>query len=184
MRMINIAKSVAFTGHRPEKIAAGGQEDSARIQRIKQELREAVIGKIEAGCNCFLSGMAMGADLWAAEIVLELKQFYPQILLTAVIPFAGQADRFPEMWRRRYDTVLAGCDYVTVLSDSYYKGCFRARNQWLLDHSEHLIAVKYGNQMLGMIKHLIAVFNGSRGGTMQTLNDALLSGHRVVVIQC
>ena len=168
MRMINIARSVAFTGHRPEKIAAGGQEDSARIQRIKQELREAVIGKIEAGCNCFLSGMAMGADLWAAEIVLELKQFYPHILLTAVIPFAGQADRFPEMWRKRYDAVLAGCDYVTVLSDSYYKGCFRARNQWLLDHSEHLIAV----------------FNGSRGGTMQTLNDALLSGHRVVVIQC
>ena len=100
--------------------------------------------------------------------MLELKQFYPHILLTAVIPFAGQADRFPEMWRKRYDAVLAGCDYVTVLSDSYYKGCFRARNQWLLDHSEHLIAV----------------FNGSRGGTMQTLNDALLSGHRVVVIQC
>ena len=159
MQMINIAKSVAFTGHRPEKIAAGDQEDSARVQRIKQELREAIIGKIEAGCNCFLSGMAMGA---------ELKPLYPQILLTAVIPFAGQADRFPEMWRRRYDTVLAGCDYVTVLSDSYYKGCFRARNQWLLDHSEHLIAV----------------FNGSRGGTMQTLNDALLSGHRVVVIHC
>lgn len=166
--MLNIARSVAFTGHRPEKIPAGNQENSAQVRRIKQELREAIIGKIEAGCNCFLSGMAMGADLWAGEIVLELKSLYPHICLVAAIPFAGQADYFPEPWRKRYDAVLAGCDYVEVLSDSYYKGCFRARNQWLLDHSEHLIAV----------------FNGSRGGTMQTLNEALLSGHRIVVIRC
>ncbi len=166
--MMNLSKSVAFTGHRPEKITFGCQEDSAQIQRVKQELREAIIEKIETGCSCFLSGMAMGADLWAGEIVLELKRQYPHIKLTAVIPYAGQSDCFPASWRQRYDAVLAGCDYATVLSDFYYKGCFRARNQWLLAHSEHLIAV----------------FNGSRGGTMQTLNDALLSGHRVTVIRC
>ncbi len=165
---MNPNQTVAFTGHRPEKIKNGIAEDSPAIQQLKESLRDAILEKINMGCTCFLSGMAMGADLWAAEIVLALKEDDPALKLVAVVPFTGQADRFPLRWKERYQAVLDRCDAVKVLSQSYYKSCFHVRNRWLVEHSAHLIAV----------------YNGSRGGTMQTLNDALLKGHDVKIIRC
>ena len=165
---MNPATTVSCTGHRPEKIKNGCAEESTAVTEIKEKLRDAILEEIEAGCTCFLTGMAMGADLWAAEIVLELKKDYPQLELVAVVPFAGQANAFPPRWKARYDAVLSKSSDVRILSPHYYKSCYHVRNRWLLEHSEHLIAV----------------FNGSRGGTMQTLNDALLKGHDVKIIHC
>ena len=36
------------------------------------------------------SGMAQGVDMYAAEIVLELKEKYPQITLECAIPYEGR----------------------------------------------------------------------------------------------
>ena len=41
----------------------------------------------EEGVTHFISGMAQGVDLYAAEIVLELKEQYPQITLECAIPY-------------------------------------------------------------------------------------------------
>lgn len=42
------------------------------------------------------------------------------------------------------------------------------RNKWLVEHSSHIIGV----------------YNGSRGGSMQTLNMALLNGSDIKIIHC
>lgn len=165
---MNPIKTVSFTGHRPEKIKNGFSEESPVVIEIKDKLRAAILEKIAEGCVCFLTGMAMGADIWAAEIVLALQKEHPQISLVAVVPFSGQADAFPPQWKVRYKAVLAQSSEVRILSPCYYKSCYHVRNRWLIEHSAHLIAV----------------YNGSRGGTMQTLNDALTKGHDVKIIRC
>ena len=48
------------------------------------------------------SGMAQGVDMYAAEIVLELKKQDPQITLECAIPYERQAVRWPEALRNRY----------------------------------------------------------------------------------
>lgn len=161
-------KTVAFTGHRPDKIEGGFDETSSAVIAIKQQLRAAILKKIETGCTCFLSGMAMGADLWAAEIVLELKKSIPSVTLVAAVPFSGQAAKFPPDWKKRYNNVLNSADEVHVLSQDYYRSCYYVRNRWLLSHASHLIAV----------------YNGSRGGTMQTVGEALTAGHQIEIIPC
>ena len=40
---------------------------------IKKELRAEILNSINEGFNVFISGMARGVDIWAAEIVIELK---------------------------------------------------------------------------------------------------------------
>ena len=52
-----------FTGHRPEKLRRSGQD--IRIE-LESEIRKA----IQDGYITFISGMARGVDIWAAEIVL------------------------------------------------------------------------------------------------------------------
>ena len=41
-------------------------------------------------------------DMYAAEIVLALKEKYPQITLECAIPYERQAMRWPEALRNRY----------------------------------------------------------------------------------
>ncbi len=164
----NFDHAVAFTGHRPEKIRDGHNESSETVVKIKQELTRLITEKINAGCDCFLSGMAMGTDLWAAEAVLALKKEYPQIRLVAVIPFPQQADRFSYGWKGRYEAVLAQSDEQVVIHPERMGNSYKCRNEWLVEHAAHVIGV----------------YNGKRGGTMQTLNMALTQGRFVSVIHC
>ena len=66
-------KTCAFTGHRPKGL--GYPESDGRCDALKQLLRLTVRRLIqEQGVTHFISGMAQGVDLYAAEIVLELKE--------------------------------------------------------------------------------------------------------------
>lgn len=146
---------VSFTGHRPEKLPFFGEEDPMCLE-LKERLAGIVRKLIEDGADEFYSGMALGVDMWAAEIVLELKNDYPNIRLTAVVPCPEQADRWSEEHRERYRSILGRCDKIITTSPSYTKGCMMKRNRALVD----------------LCDILVAVFDGSKGGTMQTVNYA------------
>lgn len=67
-------KKCAFTGHRPQSLPFGFNETDERCIALKQTLRAEIIKLIEdEGVTHFISGMAIGVDMYAAEIVLGLK---------------------------------------------------------------------------------------------------------------
>ena len=71
-------KTCAFTGHRPQHLPFGMNENDERCIKLKEELKEQIINLIEAeNVTHFITGMALGVDLYAAEIVLDLKARYP-----------------------------------------------------------------------------------------------------------
>ena len=70
----------AFTGHRPEKVV--GSEG-----KIIVELRKEILKAIDDGYRVFLTGMSRGVDLWAADIVIELRRYNKDLKLMCVIPF-------------------------------------------------------------------------------------------------
>ena len=73
----------AFTGHR----TYDGRGDAA--------LRVLLDAMYARGFRTFLSGMAVGFDLAAAEAVVALRHAHPDVRLVAVVPFRRQAARFP-----------------------------------------------------------------------------------------
>ena len=98
-------KTCAFTGHRPKGL--GYPESDGRCDALKRLLRLTVRRLIqEQGVTHFISGMALGVDMYAAEIVLELKEQYPQITLECAIPYERQAVRWPAALRERYFSML------------------------------------------------------------------------------
>ena len=75
-------KTCCFTGHRPQSLPFGFNENDARCYALKKALREQIIHLIEKeNVTHFISGMAIGIDMYAAEIVLDLKKSYPGITL-------------------------------------------------------------------------------------------------------
>ena len=71
-----------FTGHRPEKLEETPEE-------VQGWLETQIDQAIADGYTTFISGCAMGADIWAAQIVLRKKKEHPELHLIAATPWPG-----------------------------------------------------------------------------------------------
>lgn len=142
-------RRVCFTGHRPEKLNISEKE-------VKDRLRKAIQQSIRDGFTTFISGMARGVDMWAAEIVLEERENNDNIKLICASPFEG----FEKSWsfdeRRRYNHILQSADYIKYVCLHYSRQCFQIRNIWMVEHSAKVIAA----------------YNGESGGTRNTVRYA------------
>jgi uncharacterized phage-like protein YoqJ len=108
--------------------------------RIDGEIRKSIL----QGYTTFQTGMAMGIDIWAAEIVLKLKLKFPELRLICYLPCETQAYKWPNHWREKYFDALAGADDVICLQARYTAGCMQRRNRVMIDRSSRLIAVHDG----------------------------------------
>ncbi len=147
----DISAAVAFTGHR----TYDGRADEL--------LRQTIVACHARGAHMFLSGMAVGFDLAAAEAVLDCRTTLPGVRLVAVVPFEGQQTRFSAFDRARFERVLAAADATVVLSPVYHRGVYTVRNDFLVAHAAHLVAW----------------FDGSPGGTQYTVRRAARFGRRI-----
>ena len=142
-------KTVAFTGHRPEKLPWGTDENSPAAILYKFRLREALEYMIGCGYTTFLSGAARGFDTMAAEIVLSLREVYPWIKLIIVLPCADQAKKWNDNDRARWENIIINSDHVETLQQSFTRSCMFKRNRYLVDHSSVVLACFNGDQHSG-----------------------------------
>ena len=160
-------KSCCFTGHRPEKLPWRDNEEDPRALELKETLFDLVEALYQSGITHFICGMARGADFYFCEAVIKLREEHPEITLEAAIPCEEQSANWPERDRNRYFHLVSQCDYETLIQPHYEPGCMKKRNYYMVDHS----AV------------LIAVYDGTLGGTMQTLSYARRSGLEIIEIR-
>lgn len=159
--------SCCFTGHRPEKLPWGADEYDPRCVKLKEELACHLEGIYLAGCRHFICGMARGCDFYFAEAVLALREKHGDVTLEAAVPCDTQSDGWRAPERRRYEHLLAECDEVRFVAHAYSPGCMQRRNRYMVESS----AV------------LLAVFNGTAGGTMQTILLAQRSGLKIITVE-
>lgn len=76
----------AFTGHRPKSFPWKNNETDPGCVFLKEVLAEQIKLLADRGVTDWLSGMAQGVDLWAAEIVLGLKEKISLCASTASFP--------------------------------------------------------------------------------------------------
>ena len=146
-----------FSGHRPEKLGASKE---TVINGLKKEIRSAIAD----GFQTFISGMARGVDIWAAEIVLVLRDEGAAVRLICASPYRGFESRWSRDWQERYRLVMGRADLVRFICPAYRRDCFQRRNEWMVDHSARVIAV----------------YNGGPGGTRNTVEYA--KQHSVPVV--
>ena len=160
-------KSCAFVGQCPQSFPFGFNEEEENCINLKKALREQICNLIEnRGAEHFISGMAIGADMYAAEIVLGLKATYPKITLECAIPYECQAEKWPEDLRNRYFDVASKCDMETLMQAHYTHDCMDKCSRYMVDHADALIAV----------------WNGNAGGAGKTVSYAHRQGKTVIII--
>ena len=157
----------ACTGHRLQNLPFRFNEMDERCIDLKERLYECVENIIKKGVTRFVSGMAIGVDLFFAEIVIELRdEKYPDITLEAAIRCETQAIRWTEDLRERYYKILAQCDVETMLQKEYTRDCMQKRNRYLVDSCDYLIAV----------------WDGTASGTGSTVRYARENKKSIIII--
>lgn len=149
-----------FTGHRPEKL-------NASETKVKQWLEEQIDQALAEGYVTFITGCAMGVDIWASQIVLERRADNQKIHLIAATPWPGFARRWNDEWKSLYDDLLLRADMVVNVCEHYHKGVFQQRNEWMVDRCNRVIAY----------------YNGSAGGTRNTIEYAKKKGIEICVFE-
>lgn len=149
---------VAFTGHRPNKLGGYNLPNQTYIyvcQQIEKTLKELNPEKI-------ISGMALGVDQWATSIAIKLG-----IPFIAAIPFIGQERVWPESSKRTYHLLLKKASEQVIVSEGEYTAHkLQIRNEWMVDRCNKLIAI----------------WNGTNGGTGNCVNYAKSINKDIIVI--
>ena len=146
----------AVTGYRPQKMPFPFDGRDPLYLDFARRLRTAIELLIHQGYSHFLTGGALGVDLCASSMVLDLKKDYPWIGLEIAVPFDRQDELWPESERLRYRDILGAADIVTCTGRAYTPFCMAARNYYLVNNADLLLAV----------------WDGLRGGTAMTVNYA------------
>ena len=148
--MIIKEKTICFTGHR----------DMKAPEWVKSKLTETIENYIQN--DTFLAGGARGFDNLASDVVLGLKEKYPNIKLIVVMPFPNQY-RHEKNWSstevKEYKSVIKRADETITLLKEYKSGSYFKRNRYHVDNASICIAYQ----------------RRSGSGTAYTVNYAELS---------
>lgn len=129
--------NLGIAGHRPDKL--GGYRPNTINQGVRELLRESIIA-LEP--ELIITGMALGTDLWAAEIASDLG-----VPCYAMVPFYGQHLTWPKVHQAQYELLLNGAEFVEFCSPPPAKDSPRrsavqamfARNTRLVKESDELL---------------------------------------------
>ncbi len=144
-------RACALTGHR---ILSEDFDINAVYDALEELLR--------GGCSEFFCGMARGFDLIALGCLRDLRKKYV-FTVEACIPFRGQEKGFHGAERKEYDALLAFCDKKTVLYEEFFAGCLLARDRYMVDRADVVLAY----------------LRAETGGTAYTVNYAQKHGVEV-----
>lgn len=180
--------TICFTGHRPDKL--GGYDwDTPKNKRIMQTLRTKIIELInstEPNINHFkfICGGALGIDQMTFDICRDLRDSALKLNLCRIelelaMPFEKQASKwFNKTDVNRFNNQKHEADIVTLVDTlegykydkvpvgEYHPAKMSLRNQYMVDKTNKVIAV----------------WNGSKGGTGNCVNYAKKQGKEIIVI--
>ena len=121
------SRTACFTGHR--------ELPTDDLPEISKRLEDTLVKLIEQGYRYFGAGGALGFDTLAAQVVLRLRERYPQIRLILVLPCLNQTRGWPQADIDAYEEIKRCADKVTYTSEHYFRGCMQKRNRHLVDNS-------------------------------------------------
>ena len=177
--------TICFTGHRPNKL--GGYDwNTLKNQAIMKELRHKIIELInspEDNKFHFIFGGAIGIDQMAFDIVNNIKcntlKLNPvHIYMEIAIPFSKQSCKWNYNDAKKYEiqkTQAEVCTYVDRVEkykikgyeeNEYYPAKMQKRNEYMVNNSDIVVAV----------------WDGSRGGTGNCVKYANKLGRKIIQI--
>lgn len=96
---------------------------------------------IDDGVTYFMSGMELGAELYAAETIVALKKWFLEIKLECVFPYETQAASWPEYYRHKYYETAASCDKETFITRRFNERSYEMKDYYLISNADYVLFI-------------------------------------------
>ncbi len=147
-------KTMVITGYKPMEMGIF-KHDDPKVDFVKEAIKKRLVQLIEEGLEWVILSGQMGVELWAAEVIVDLKEEYP-IKLGVIPPFQNQHSKWPDQLQLVYDKITELADFYKPIYEKEYEGPyqFRARDQFLIEHSDGCM-VLYDEDTPGTPKYFL-----------------------------
>lgn len=115
-----ILKSVFISGYRSYELNIFDQTDPKYLY-LKEFIKNRLKQYIENGVEWFIITGQLGIELWAGEIVNDLKEDYPEISLGVLLPYTSFGENWNEVNKQLFNQVIHQADYVNYTSNKDYE---------------------------------------------------------------
>lgn len=113
-------KSILISGYRSYELNIFNQTDP-KLLYLKEFIKDRLVQYIENGVEWFVITGQLGIELWAGEVLLELKEEYPEVSLAVLLPFTGFGENWNETNKTMFEEIIHQADYVNYTSNKDYE---------------------------------------------------------------
>ena len=108
--------SCAVIGQHPTRFKFKYNEYMTSCKRIKKRMHDVFVSLYQRGVRCFFVGGALGVDMWAGEILLNMQRQteYQELQVIMVCPFPGHDVRWDPKSQARQRKLCEGCTKVLM----------------------------------------------------------------------
>ncbi|EAK8453971.1 DUF1273 domain-containing protein [Listeria monocytogenes] len=134
-------KSIAVTGYKNFELGIF-KKDADETVYIKETIKRHLLPLVEDGLEWVIISGQLGIELWAGDVVAELKEEYP-IKLGVLEPFEKQSANWNEANQLWANEVLEKADYHAFITKRPYESPaqFAARDGFIIDNTDGALLV-------------------------------------------
>lgn len=132
------AITCTISGDPIDQFPFGLDEHAQLCTVIKKDLRDSILKSIGQGMKEFYTNCEIGVPLWAAEILVSLKEKH-QIKINIAVPYENQHVKWSPEYRDRYFRVHESADKVTLIDYHYTDKSYIQADTYMIDNSKYLI---------------------------------------------
>ena len=160
-----------ITGHRPTRFKFKYKENNNGCKRLKRRIREQLVLFYEQGVRVFWVGGALGMDMWAGELLLEMQLLpeYSDLELHIALPCSKHDAAWDNRSQKRMTALIRRSAECIIVGDSLTAESYQRRNRYMVDKADALLAV-YDND------------RSIRSGTGMTVHYAQKKGIPITLI--
>ncbi len=149
-------KVLYISGYKSSELGIFKENDPGVVY-IKLAIKKALLQLLDQGLEWVMVSGQLGVEMWAAEVVVELrKKDFPDLKLAIVTPFLEQESNWSDKNKEWYQSIIQMADYVDSVTKRKYDSPsqFRLKNQFAIQKTDSLLLV-YDEERDGSPKYLL-----------------------------
>ncbi|MCZ8535903.1 DUF1273 domain-containing protein [Paenisporosarcina quisquiliarum] len=135
-------KRLVITGYKQHEIGVFDDKHPG-VGFIKKALENRLLGLIDDGLEWVILSGQLGVETWAAQLVIELKQSFPDLKYAIITPFLEQEKNWNDTKKETYQMICANADFQTSVTKKPYEGPwqFIEKNKFIIRNSDGLLII-------------------------------------------
>ncbi|WP_410798159.1 DUF1273 domain-containing protein [Lysinibacillus telephonicus] len=135
-------KTIYVSGYRPHELGIFNDKHPG-IPIIKKAIENELRVLLDNGLEWVVISGQPGVETWTAEVIIELKNEYPNLKYSVITPFLEQEKNWNEQKQQKFHFIIGKADFVTSVTKRPYEAPwqFIEKDKFIISNTDGLLLV-------------------------------------------